>query len=154
MHQYELRRLLSTCIQIWCDRTLVYFHRGLAATANTNFKIFPQIHIWKAYYVSSLIAELSEGMHFFSALSKNENLSNRRRRWRRNDLKKKKLCLPIHVWIASRKCTMLVVGGSSTCVPARRTRMYFLFSVWRFFFHLLRFWFRLWKTNLFISKRM
>lgn len=68
MHQYELRRLLTTCIQIWCDRTLVYFRRGLAATANTNSKIFPSIHIWKAYCVSLPIAELSEGMHFLGAL--------------------------------------------------------------------------------------
>lgn len=85
-------------------------------------------------------------IYWIDAVADNDGKSNQE--------KKKKLCLPIHVWIASRKCTMFVVGGSSTSAPAIRSRMcifYFQFDDF-FFLHLLRF--RLWKTNLFISKRM
>lgn len=157
MHQYELRRRLTTCIQIWCDRMLVYFLFSiLLLTIRTNSEMFPSVYIRKAYCqlqnyqwecISLFFLVLCRKLKIYRI----DGVADDEMNWKR---KKKKLCLPIHVWIASRKCSMLVVGGSSTCVPAIRSRMYFLFSVWRYFFYLLRFWFRLWKTNLFISKRM
>lgn len=52
---------------------------------------------------------------------------------------------------------MFVVGGSSTwraCDTITNVFSIFSLTVIFCFSHLLRLWFRLWKTNLFISKRM
>lgn len=94
-----------------------------------DFYNFQSIHARSKWRIS-----LQRKMHFIRCIGR-EILSIRWRRWIEEKRTKKKFCLPIHVWIASRKCTAFVAGGSSTWrALAKRSRLYFLFSVWRLFF--------------------